>query len=294
LELLGTHRTREAARNALGALGDSAFDALESALEDPSVPLGIRIHVPQTLIRFDPQRAADVMLRHLRSEGEGVVRYKTIRSLSQLRIENPRLKLDQATLRDGTERGIKLTYELMDTRLTLERGAIEEPSRATAVQRVLVKLLKDKEKNSIDRILRALSLQYPPEDIHRVRLGLSSNRRETRSSSRELLEGLLSRSIREPMMGLVDDASDQERLARAGALYPARKDSYEDVLRRLLDHDSDSIRSLVVYHVGELGLHDLQRQIETLDVAETSALSEVVERALTRLTGSGMDLALET
>ena len=294
LQLLGAHRTREAARNALGALGNPAFAALESALEDPTVPLGIRLHVPQTLVRFDPQRAADVMLRHLRREEDGVVRYKTIRSLSQLRIDHPRLKLDQASLRNGTERGIAVTYELIDTRLTLERGAIEEPSRATAVQRVLVKLLKDKEANSIDRILRALSLQYAPEDIHRVRLGLSSNRRETRSSSRELLEGLLSRSIREPMMGLVDDASDQERLARAGTLYQARKDSYEDVLRRLLDHPSDSIRSLVVYHIGELGLRDLQPRIETLEVGETSALNEVVERTLTRLAGSGMELALDT
>ena len=294
LRLLSTHRTREAARNALSALGDPAFAALESALEDPSVPLGTRLHVPQTLIRFDPERAADVMLRHLRSEGDGVIRYKTIRSLSQLRIENPRLKLDQATLRDGTKRGITLTYELMDTRLTLERGANEEPSRATAVQQVLVKLLKDKERNSIDRLIRILSLQYSADDIHRVRQGLLSNQRETRSSSRELLEGLLSRSIREPMMGLVDDASDQERLARAGALYHARKESYEDVLRRLLAHDSDSIRSLVVYHVGELGLRDLQPQIETLEVGETSALREVVDRALSRLTGVGMEVALES
>ena len=177
--------------------------------------------------------------------------------------------------------------------VSLERGAVEDPSRATDVQRVLVKLLKDKEKNSIDRILRALSLQYPPEDIHRVRLGLSSNRRETRSSSRELLEGLLTRAIREPMMGLVDDAPDPERLARAGALYQARTDGYEDVLRRLLDHESDSIRSLVVYHVGELGLHDLQSKVETLGGDETSALSEVVTRALSRLTAGGKELAFE-
>jgi ATP:ADP antiporter, AAA family len=297
LRLLRSHWTREAARHALKALGDPAFAALESALEDQSVPVGIRLHVPQTLIRFDPDRAADVLIRHLRNEADGVIRYKAIRGLSQLRIENPRLKLDQATLRDGTERGMTLTYELMDTRLTLERGAAEEPARATPVQQLLVRLLKDKEKNSIDRLMRVLSLQYSASDIHRVRRGLSSTQRETRSSSRELLEGLLRRSIREPMMGLVDDASDHERLARAGALYRARKDSYEDVLRQLLTHESESIRSLVVYHVGELGLRSLQPEIETLEVSETSALREIVERALSRLAAGSVraqELALES
>ena len=128
LRLLRRHWTREAARHALSALGDQAFAALESALEDKSVPMGVRLHVPQSLTRFDPDRAADVLIRHLRNEEDGVIRYKTIQGLSQLRIENPRLKLDQATLRDGTERGITLTYELMDTRLTLERGAAEVPT----------------------------------------------------------------------------------------------------------------------------------------------------------------------
>ena len=94
-------------------------------------------------------------------------------------------------------------------------------------------------------------------------------------------------------MGLVDDAPDQERLARAGALYQAKKDSYEDVLRQLLAHSSDSIRSLVVYHVGELGLQDLRPEIETLEVNEISALKEVVGRALSRL-GAGVELAFET
>lgn len=295
LRLLGTHWTREAARNALAALGDPAFAALESALEDPGVPLGIRIHVPQTLVRLDPDRAASVLLRHLRSEAEGVVRYKTIRGLSQLRIDNPRLKLDQSELRQGTETGIAGTYELLDRRLTLERGVAEDPSRATPVQQLLVKLLKDKEEHSIDRLMRVLSLQYSANDIQRVWRGLSSTQRETRSSSRELLEGLLPRSIRAPMMGLVDDAPDLVRLGRAGALYTPRKDTYEDVLRLLLSHDSDSIRSLVVHHVGELGLQVLQPEIETLEVGETSALGEVVERALARLTGGvGMELALES
>ena len=75
-------------------------------------------------------------------------------------------------------------------------------------------------------------------------------------------------------MGLVDDAPDRERLARAGTLYQVRRDTYEDVLRRLLAHDSDSIRSLVVYHVGELGLSALQPEIESLEASETGALSQ--------------------
>lgn len=294
LELLKAHETRELARKALAAMETPALEALEVALTDTTLPKAIRHHLPRTIIRFEPQRAADILLGHVPTEPDGVVRFKILRGLSQLRLANPRLRLDRVSLERGTEFMLARAFTLLDRRLILQAGAEAQDERATSVQALLVKLLRDKEKHAIERLMKTLSLQFSAQELDRIWRGLSSIDAHTRSSSKELLENLLPRSIREPVLALVDDAPDADRLARAGAFRQRRDGGYEGVLRELLNDYSESIRSLVVYHVGELGLHDLQSELETLEVPESSVLRGVVQSALERLTRAGArELAVE-
>jgi len=293
LVLLGTHRTRIAARDALLALGEPALEALEAALLDFDLAPKIRHHLPRTIIRFEAERAMKILLDHIAIEPDGVVRYKILQGLSQLRLENPKLKLDATRLRAGIETGITRNFALMEWRIALERDASEFPERNTDVRQLLVQLLRDKERHGIDRLMRVLSLQFAARDVEQIWRGLSSDDRDTRSSSRELLESLLPRTLREPVMALVDEAPDAERLARAAPFYKPNNDTFEGALRRLLGDKSESIRSLVVYHVGELGMHDLQGDIESLGVPETGILGGIVSRTLERLTSSPPELAHE-
>ena len=53
--------------------------------------------------------------------------------------------LDEAVLREATSRTLEAAFRLVDWRLTLERGAVEMPARATPGHDLLVSLLRDKE-----------------------------------------------------------------------------------------------------------------------------------------------------
>ena len=294
LQHLATHRTRRPARDAFAALGEPALTALAAALRDFDLTPRIRQHLPKAIVRFEAGRAAEMLLGHIPEEPDGVVRYKILQALSQLRLENPNLKLNAERLSAGTDRVITRNFELLESRMVLEQGVKADPGRATDVQQLLVKLLRDKERNGIDRLMRVLSLRFAARDVEQIWRGLGHADRETRSSSRELLESMLPRAIREPVMALVDDAPDAERLARAGAAYRASQIGYEEVLRRLLADRSTSIRSLVVYHIGELGLTELQVEIQSLGVPETSVLGGIVRSALGRLSAGRQELAYET
>ena len=94
------------------------------------------------------------------------------------------------------------------------------------------------------------------------------SRADVKASSRELLESFVAPRAREAILGLVDDAPDAQRLLSAGGFHRTEKLGYVELLRVLLDTDSDSLRSLAVYHIGELGLSELKPSLDALAPAD--------------------------
>ena len=75
---------------------------------------------------------------------------------------------------------------------------------------------------------------------------------------------------------------DAERLRTS--LHPAESHGYVTLLRELLDTESDSLRSLAVYHIGELGLSELKTNVEALEPEPNSLLANAVQNAVALLT----------
>ncbi len=280
------HRAlRAEARRTLLALGEGALSFLSGALSDPERPVSLRRHLPRTLMLFDPRKASRVLLEQLVEEQDGVVRYKILRALGRLRQKDRKLPLDRAALDDLIERTVTRMYLLMSWRIALEQGRLDEPRRATPAQRLLTELLQDKEKNGIERLFRLLGLRYSDEDIATIYRGLSSRDATVVASSRELLESRLESPLKEAVLGLIDDASDSERLEQAGPFHDPEDLDYQAVLAELLSLSGESLRSLAVYHVAELGLTDLRPAVEAIEPSpDADFLSAITKRALESLT----------
>ena len=106
-----------------------------------------------------------------------------------------------------------------------------------------------------ERLLPAAGAAVPRRGLRATSTaGCARATRALRAGSRELLENLLRPPLREPILALVDEAADAERLAGAGELYAARPLGYEAVLERMLDEGGETLRCIAAYHVGELGL----------------------------------------
>jgi ATP:ADP antiporter, AAA family len=288
MPMLASAHVRSVARGALVAIGEPALAELTVALADQHLPHEIRSHVPRTISRFPPEQAGPLLLGQLVGEQDGMVRYKILRGLGRLAAENPTLSLDPDVLRSGTERTLEAVFRLVHWRTVLAQGAAEDPRRATPGHELLVELLRDKEAHAVERVSRLLGLQYRDEDFEKIYRGLRSSTAKVKAGSRELLENLIQGPLREPVLALMDDVPDTQRLARASSVFRPAPLTYDELLARLIEEPGETVRCLAVYHVGELGLSALGPRLEAVR-AERGAglfLLRVVDRALALLRGT--------
>jgi hypothetical protein len=280
LAFLGRREVRAAARGAFLAHGDEGLSFLDQALGDHGMPVELRRNIPRTIALFPPAAAAAVLARHVLGEPSGAVRYRILRGMNRL-AASPEVRFDPALLRSATDATMAGVFRLLHWRSVLEQGAKGRPGRSTPGHDLLIQLLRDKEEQAIERLLRLLALQHRDEDFKRIHRGLRSSDARARASSRELLENVLEPARRDPVLAVVDDGGDAARLARAGAVYVAEPLGYEEVLALILEAGGESLRCVAAHHVGELRLVALRARLEELLGRGTSFfLSRVVEHAL--------------
>jgi ATP:ADP antiporter, AAA family len=283
LEMLGQREVRADARAALVAYGAEGLAYLDAALGDASLPLELRRHLPRTIALFEPGPAAAVLERRIMDERVGAVRYRMLRGLNRI-VAASGVDLDLELLGRATRATAEGAFRALYWRSVLEAGAQERPARRTPGFELLVQLLRDKEAQAIERLLRLLALQYRGEDFRDIHRGLRSRDARARASGHELLENLLRPQLRAPILALVGDAPDAARLAGAGELHPARVLGYEAALERVLEEGGEALRCIAAHHVGELGLVALRpRLVRLADGHPSFFLSRVLERTLATL-----------
>jgi HEAT repeat protein len=278
LSMLGRRQMRNETRVALIQHGDRALRMLDLALDDRSMPQYIRRHIPRTISRFGADQAAPVLQKHLLEESDGLVRFKILRALGRIAAEHPEVALDEAILREATDRTISATVELLYWRVNLVRGAAEQPKRLTPGHSLIVMLLRDKERHAVERIFRLLGLTFRREDLRSIHRGLANANPKVRAGSRELLENLLEPPLRESVLGLVDDVADERRLAALRLDLARASIEYDALLTLLGNGRRRTLRSLAEYHAGELGL-TMQVRPEVLELKETGVFAARVLEA---------------
>jgi hypothetical protein len=285
--MLARRELRAEARAALVAHGEPGLAFLEAALGDEALPLELRRHLPRTVALFEAEAAAGVLQRRLLSERVGAVRYRLLRGLNRLAAASD-VALDASLLARATRATAEGVFRVLHWRDALERGAVEQPARATPGHGLLVQLLRDKELQASERLLRLLALQHRGEDFRDIYRGLRSRDARQRASSRELLENLLRPPLRGPVLAIVSEQPDAARLAGAGELHAAPPLGYQAALEQILDTGGESLRCIAAHHTGELGLAALRPRLVALADAQPGFfLSRVLERTLESLAAPG-------
>ena len=276
--MLGQREVRNETRAAFLEYGDTALRLLDDALDDRDVPQHIRRHIPRTIGQFAPDQAALVLQKHLLDEPDGLVRFRILRALGRLAADHSETALDEAILRTATERTINAAIELLYWRINLVRGAAEQPNRLTPGHSLIVMLLRDKERHTVERIFRLLGLAFRHENLRSIHRGLANANPKVRAGSRELLENLLAPPLRELVLGLVDDVADERRLAGLRPDLARTSIKYEALLTLLGERGRHTLSSIAGYHARELGLETHVRR-EILDSKETGVFASCVLKA---------------
>ncbi len=284
LEMIGTRRARTAARDALVAIGEEALEALGKASGDMALPRRTRAHFPRSISRFDSPAATELLLERLDLEPDGWVRFKIIRGLGQLRRHiEPRKQ--SRRLFEHARRNLRRAVHFMAFRIATERDQERVPRTKGAA--LLLAALRDKETHAVDRAVRLIGLLHKADVIHNIRQALAGRSPRLRAESLELLVHRVPGDLAQALLALLDETQDAERRRARAATALGEKVaevSYENRLGLLLEDDSEAVRSVAAFHVGELRLHSLHDPFSKA-AARTSGLSFEVFARVGKLLG---------
>ncbi len=277
---------RDSIRGALVRLGQPGFDAVANALRDRRSPRQLRVHLPRTLARFGTPEAAQVLLRVLEEERDGLVRYKAIRGLGALAGEH-HVRIEPRRVERFAYDNLVEYLRLVALGVGLERGfdpaSAENPRRAFATMRFLDGLLEDKMRQALERSFRLLKVAYPKEDIHGVHIAATSSDKRARANASEFLDTLLTRKyerrLRAILRIIIDDVTGADRVERASAFLasPAPRDHRAAIVE--LSRDRDAVLSAIALdHARAFGDPQLFERATTARGARTEV--DATTRAL--------------
>jgi ATP/ADP translocase len=206
--MLARRDVREAARDALAAIGSDALPEMRRALCSDETPLAVKRHLPRTLARFGSDATA-VLLQRLAAERDGMTRYKVLRALGAMRAADPSLPLDRGVLTATASVTVERIIEL-----TIHRVSIAGAKPASPERDLLEALLAEKESHAVERLFRLLGLLAPRQDYQLVYRGLIRGDPKARAASREILMTTVDRDLRDVVLVLVDDIDEEEKIAR--------------------------------------------------------------------------------
>jgi HEAT repeat protein len=212
LELLADPEAREPAREALGAIGAPALDALTAALRDSSRPHRIRRHVPRSISRFAPERAIPLLVEALGAERDPHVRYKILRGLGRLRADRPAVPLAVGRVLAVAESSLRRAIDVLafQTAVAPTAGGADD---------LLLRLLREKEWRALERVFRALHIVDPELGYRALSESLRDGDPGAVAAACEVLEHLAKEPLRSGLLPLVAPGSPAERLRAALAFH---------------------------------------------------------------------------
>ncbi|WP_394843762.1 MFS transporter [Pendulispora brunnea] len=299
---------REAIRDALVELGEPVLDQVWAVLGDRKRPRNLRMHLPNTISRFGTRKAAEYLLENIETEHDGLVRYKSIRALGRIVSDHP-IRVDRVRVERLAHANLVEYFRILRLRVRLERppsdlASTQPPpsspqlSRQSATQRLLVGLLDDKLRQSLERAFRLLKVAHINEDIHRVHIACISDDKHARANAAEFLDVLLRRVDQQPLRRLLrlvaDDLSMEERVTRAAPLVHFVTPRTRNEALTALVNDSDltvaTLAALFALEVGDtplyLAVRDARRERPGLEVMAARVFDDSLTQK-ERVHGSG-------
>jgi AAA family ATP:ADP antiporter len=177
----------------------------------------------------------------------------------------------------------------LQTRLSVAPSAQNAAPPATSTtERLLIGLLEDKIRQSLERVFRLLKIAHPDQSIHRVHVALTSKDLRAHANAAEFLDTLLSRpdqrALRRLLQILEDDLSPEQRVLRATPLLSnAPPRGRAEALDRLtLDADA-TVSALAVACLAESAGEPMDLEIGGHAL---SVLRGAAEPSLARTSGS--------
>jgi AAA family ATP:ADP antiporter len=240
---LVVRETQDAVSAALVSLGRPALDEVWATLLDPMRERRLRVHLPNTIARFGTKAAAELLLGCIETEPDGLVRYRAIRALGRLTGDQG-ITVDRVRVERLATANLVEHVRLLGLRAPFAASPSNDAAGPSTTRFLLVGLLDDKVRQSLERTFRLLKIAHPRDDIHRVQIASQSKDSRARANAGAFLDALLrrhdQRSLRELLLIVADDLSIDQRVARGSALLHTTPPATREPAVELMVHDADT------------------------------------------------------
>lgn len=214
IQSLHDSSTHSDASAALEKYGTRITGILTDHLGDSEEKMEIRKAVASVLAHVGNQDASDFIIWELVKDKREMDR-ELIDALDRIRSEKPEIEFSEAIIKKKTRQKIKSYYDLF-----VEFAAAESKGEKADIRRIMSHELTI----SMMDIFKLLGLIYPHEDIVKAFQNIQTGTKDSVAYAVELLDNTLEKEMRDAILPLVEDLSQEERVKACVAL---RKDFSE-------------------------------------------------------------------
>jgi AAA family ATP:ADP antiporter len=272
-------KTKSLARQALIEYGDVGVETLSELLLDSNISRDIRLAIPRTLSKIASPAAMDALLSGLNQE-DGSLRYKIILGLEEMARHAPTLRPDRNVIEMAIVSEATRYYRRFLTFFALFGAGNDRLMNDGWLLRQA--LLENMEREK-ERVLRLLSLIYPPEDIGSATIALQSGNQAKQAQAIEFLDNLLTGDVKRHVFPLFDDPPATKRFEKLLALLGLRSFDGETALRELLKQDDIWLKAAALWEIGLRGLREFRGELQEYLNSKDPVLKETAVLVMSRI-----------
>ncbi|MGE5362118.1 MAG: Npt1/Npt2 family nucleotide transporter [Bacteroidales bacterium] len=202
IEALAVPTVADDAVGALARFGNRIVPRLATCLADPAASVEARRQLPKALLRIGTPAAERVLIDNVTAQ-DGLLRFRVVSALNQLKRRHPEPRVDPASIEQPLVAEILGHYRayLAASGTTSERVSAAEMDR------------------QLECIFRFLQLLLPGRDINSAYVGIQSADAVVHDKALELLDNILAPHLRKLLVPLIDSKVErEERIAIAARL----------------------------------------------------------------------------
>lgn len=259
-------------RKALASFGTDYLILYKDRFFDDTISKNIRKSIPGIFSYLPEQATADQLFDMINIEDPDL-RYHVIKSLNKLLRERSSLDMDTLLVRETIEKETQNFFEL------LAMKQLQPPNRPN---KVLLKALDEKMDQSTERLFRLLGLIYDPRDMYGTYLALQSISEDKRSAAIEFLDNVLSEEDHKYLFPIVDNRSEDEKLAVGRQLFEIPPMRYDQGLLQLINGEDLWLQVCAIYSVSPQCPASLQSKVEEVSRSSNRLIRETAELVMKR------------
>jgi AAA family ATP:ADP antiporter len=272
-------KTKNWAREALIEYGELAVKNLREALLDSNISRDIRLSIPRTLSKIAFPAALDALVSALNQE-DGALRYKVILGLEEMARRSPNLPMDRRVIETAIVAEARRYYRRFLIFFALFGDGNDRSAKDNSL---LHQTLVENMEREKERVLRLLSLIYPPGDIGSATAALGSGNRAKQAQAIELLDNLLTGDVKRYVFPLFDDAPAAERFEKFLEVLDLGSFDREAALQELLKQDDVWLKVSAIWEIGLRGLRDLRGELRQYLDSREPVVKETAELVMSRI-----------